>query len=513
MKNRTGFWTLLTAACFMLSCLPGNAADVRNTTSYTDEKTGITVLEGELDVPAEGLWHELPAGKTDGISSIQVVAPEEVMDRLRDEYMVPRRSRGGRGMDIDKPVKSIAPAAERTVSYSVYAVRIGGEKIKPARFSIRNRQTGEKIECYWDASSAAKTEDSKILKNWAKARGLRWLYYAIQAPSPVMDSWMDRASAIYGVSVSDRLGGGGRRGETTDMFGVLGGRAAVRETLQMQALRTSGKKVPSAAPGVPIAEVKGVQVKSHPFDEMLRGDKGVELEFACNVPCDRALIYFARPAALLPFLDDGESFIFRTGMPLTKSSISYDLKTKYLQKLGVDEAWLKMALASGAVKESAIILPDLFLVDGTDMTVISRISEPRAFASVLKIIGIKDLGKDVKVVKTKDGGEAFWAMSDSLMVFSTNRKELDRVLDLQKNKGKDSLGDSAEFRYMLTKLPVLKETRAYVYLSDPFIRQLVGPEVKIAQLRRLSAKAEMEMLTGAALLYKADGHTGDIDVK
>ena len=46
-------------------------------------------------------------------------------------------------------------------------------------------------------------------------------------------------------------------------------------------------------------------------------------------------------------------------------------------------------------------------------------------------------------------------------------------------RARAALGRSAEFRYMLTEMPVRAETRALVYLSDPFIRRMVGPAVKI----------------------------------
>src|SRR2546428_8367618 len=52
----------------------------------------------------------------------------------------------------------------------------------------------------------------------------------------------------------------------------------------------------------------------------------------------------------------------------------------------------------------------------------------------------------------------------------------------------------SELRYLLTELPLTKDTRTFVYMSDPFIRRMVGPAVKIAQLRRMRARAEMEMI-------------------
>ena len=42
----------------------------------------------------------------------------------------------------------------------------------------------------------------------------------------------------------------------------------------------------------------------------------------------------------------------------------YDLPDRYLQRLGLSRTWLERVLAAGAVKECALFLPDLFLIDG-----------------------------------------------------------------------------------------------------------------------------------------------------
>jgi hypothetical protein len=61
---------------------------------------------------------------------------------------------------------------------------------------------------------------------------------------------------------------------------------------------------------------------------------------------------------------------------------------------------------------------------------------------------------------------------------------------------------------MMTKLPKKDNTRAFVYFSDPFIRRLVGPEVKIGQLRRVIEKGELEIMTSASLLARSQGRKG-----
>lgn len=397
------------------------------------------------------------------------------------------------------------------IRHAIYALKRAGND-KPAKLELINGASGESAECTWAIGKADEGEQD-IMRQWAEARGWRLVGALRNSSSPVLPLWLSRFDELYDVRLPDPAADmtrdrrtRGRDGEQLDMFDVLGGRAALRETLQLQSIDAVMAMATEKDATIPISQVQKLTVKSHPFEEMLRGSKGGALDMANNVPSDRLFVYFAQPSAIVPFIECGEGFVSDFGSAITHSGLNYNLKNRYLERLGISEEWLKLVLRSGAVKEVAITLPDLFLVDGTDFTVISKLANSQAVLPLLKMAGLSNLGKDVSTLKAK-GGEAFWALDNDLLVFSTNRKELDGVMALSSRKGEGSLGQSAEFRYMLTQLPVKTESRAYVYFSDPFIRRLVGPEVKIAQFRRLQARAAMEAITAGVLLYRADGHT------
>lgn len=93
-------------------------------------------------------------------------------------------------------------------------------------------------------------------------------------------------------------------------------------------------------------------------------------------------------------------------------------------------------------------------------------------------------------------------------MIGTHQGELESALEAGANPTPEiSLGSSAEFRCMLSRLPQNDSTRMYAYFSDSFIRRLVGPAVKIGQLRRLWGRAALETITAGALLHRLDGHT------
>ena len=260
---------------------------------------------------------------------------------------------------------------------------------------------------------------------------------------------------------------------------------------------------------LPVSEISGVEVKSHPFEEMLQADPGESFipPIARLAPDDHGLLYFSSSSALRSFLDGGVDFLFRFSSVFDENSLELNLRSRYLRALGVDEPWLLSLLASDSVKDVGLIFPDLYFADGTDIAVILSISDWQGIQPLLEKAGtVSVLEKPVTVDTGVPGEQAHWATRDDYLLISTSRALLDRLLDPIETKGKGHLAQSAEFQYMLGQLPINDQTQAYLYLSDPFIRHLVGPRAKIGKLRRMQARSQMEFLTAAALLYRLDGH-------
>jgi hypothetical protein len=407
-------------------------------------------------------------------------------------------------MKLPAKVEPLLPA-DRT-RYGIAALTAGAGA--PVRITLREISGAAELICVWDVTKPA-PGDATVIGAWASARALPWALAAMSADAPVLRAWVRSAQSVYGAKGDAEEPRDPRdpvRG--TDVFNVLGGRAAIRETLQMQSVRAPNAPAEAL---IPIADLQGVQVKSHPYDEMVKAlppAPGVPLaEF---VPQDRFFVYFAKPSALIAFLGGGSEFLAQAGALITRNCVDYNLSAKCLARLGTTDGWARSFLQGDNVTQVALILPDLFLIDGADMTVILRVPKLGAALPTLKLLGIKDIEKGEPVtVPAADGRVAYWAVRGDLLVMSSDRGELDRVLALHKAGGEGGLGRSAEFRYMLSKTPLQPNTTAFAYFSDAFIRRLVGPAVKIGQLRRLRALADLQNITAAALLYKADGQPGN----
>jgi hypothetical protein len=362
-----------------------------------------------------------------------------------------------------------APSGAATIRHAVFAL-LRSPGAPAATLTLAEQATGARTQVRWSLAGAAPGAP-QLLAEWARARAREWAPLAARAP--ILQTWTARASELYGAAPGAPSMPGMMREpvRTTDAFAILGGRAALSETLQLELLRP---RTAGAEPAtVPLSSLKGVEVKSHPFAEMLAGKEG------------------AKPAALFPLLEHGGDFLFRAGGLFTKSAVDDDVKGRYLRRLGLVEGQARRLLESGEVTELALVTSDLFFIDGTDATVLMRFKSEGMAEQVLKA-----------------GRSAHRERRGELLVVSTSRSELEAVLGLGAGAGAGSLGRSAEFRYMLTQLPLKPDTRALIYLSDPFIRRMVGPGVKIAQLRRMRARAEMEMITAGALLSMLDGGGG-----
>ena len=404
------------------------------------------------------------------------------------------------------------PVAGGTARHTVLALL--RNRVAPAVvLTLTDSASRQRLDVRWDLARP-QPGSAETLGEWAQARAREWAPLVVQGESAVLRAWAARTRDLYGTTAPAAADLRAARGmvRTTDAMSVLGGRAALLETLQTELLRSAG--APAQEPAtIPLSTLKGVEVKSLPFDAMLAGRDGGRIALANHSPVDRLFVYFAKPSALFPFLDHGAEFLFKAGSLVTGSAVDDDLKGRYLRRLGLAEDFGRKFLESGEVTDVAVVTPDLFFLDGTEVTVLMRLRAPDRIVPRLKNLGLVDLTAGAITEKPLPSGRsAFWARHGDLLYLSTSRAELEGVLALAASQGEGSLGRSAELRYMLAQLPLKRESRALIYLSDPFIRRMVGPAVKIAQVRRMRARAEMEMITAGALLFALDGNKDKPDL-
>ena len=356
---------------------------------------------------------------------------------------------------------------------------------------------------------ASQAAAAQRVRDFARARLETWQPLLAQSSTPVIRNWVARYDDLYGVS-TNAVGEFTARDEDDlpGYFDVLGGRAAIRESVQLelianpQAGRTDTRKIS-------VDSLDSVVVESHPFDDMLKASDEplARVRLAELAPRDRFFAWFRNIAVLRDALQGSSEQILRFESALGTKSVDYALQERYFERLGLSGHTVDQMHNMAAIQDLAVVTPDLFFVDGTDVTIIATLTSAAVTRSILDLLGLTaPADGEYATHDLPNGDPVYWAVPGSILVLSSSASEIRTVLELYQDDGEDSLGRSDEFLYMQQQLGINEATQAYLYLSDAFIRRLVGPETKIAQLRRMQARTEMEMVVAGALLFLLDGN-------
>jgi hypothetical protein len=165
------------------------------------------------------------------------------------------------------------------LTYRIVAVRPQGA-MTPVPLVFRCSPSGARVSVTWSLADA-RADEKAVMADLKAGRAGAWMPYVTASDSIVMNTWLG--------ALDDRGAASGRnRGPTTSLFGLFGGRAAMMETFQLQGVGAAADN--PAQRTIPLNTLKGVEVKSHPYEEMLKGEKGGELALAGCVPCDRVFV-------------------------------------------------------------------------------------------------------------------------------------------------------------------------------------------------------------------------------
>src|SRR5215510_13405467 len=158
---------------------------------------------------------------------------------------------------------------------------------------------------------------------------------------------------------------------------------------------------------------------------------------------------------------------------------------------------------------------DPYLREGSDLTILFQTVNKKLFLSGVDQFlqeARQEFGKDLKETTYDCKGatvEQFStplrevslhrAVVDDVVVYSNSEAGMRRVLQAHKGDIKP-LARSLDFQYMRTVMRLDDKLEdGFLFLSDAFIRQLVGPASKIKERRRIEALTSLSMLTHGAM--------------
>ena len=280
---------------------------------------------------------------------------------------------------------------------------------------------------------------------------------------------------------------------------------------------------------VDITTLTGPTVRSHPFEEMLAGRKPAVSPLAAAVPESFYYIRFRSLSKLLELADSSDLWATHLFSQSTQDAYSHQVKQRVQTQLCVESNNLLRPFYDLVVKEVAVTGSDLFLREGSDVTLLFRYEQEAVFkaqmdgflANAAKVhpSAIRSTGsyRGVPFVHLATPDRQVHVFSaypnQGLHVRSNSRVAFERIIDTligpassaPKSTVSKPLSEAFEFRYMRTLYEInAAEEDGFIYLSDAFIRELVGPVRKITERRRVLCYNHMKMLGHAAMLYRTE---------
>ncbi|MFT5130935.1 MAG: hypothetical protein ACI8W8_004568 [Rhodothermales bacterium] len=135
-----------------------------------------------------------------------------------------------------------AEDVQGTMRYSIYA--LVAPRNANWELTLRDVRSGDTQRLQLD-SAQAQAGGPEIFKSWAQLRAADWDEQRELAPASALGVWSQLSRALCGTGGDGPRQRGRGRGNQASMLNVLGGRAAISETLQMQALDTKKTKEPA----------------------------------------------------------------------------------------------------------------------------------------------------------------------------------------------------------------------------------------------------------------------------
>jgi hypothetical protein len=298
------------------------------------------------------------------------------------------------------------------------------------------------------------------------------------------------------------------------LYEVTTGADALTESLQIHRFLQAEPR-PAGKRTIPLADVPGVTTPPQPWDRLLKGKRPATEPLARLIPHDNYYVHFKDIRKFLEFgalLDQWGTNILRV---YELRSRDYQLRQRYERQLCLKSSALGKALGPALVKSLAITGSDPYLREGSDVTVLFQVTDRGLFLAAVEGFlreARKEHGQGLRERREKYHGttiETFVtprrevslhrAAVGDFVIYSNSPAGVRRVLDAHAGRGK-RLADAQDFRYMRTVFPSGDRGEdGFVFLSDAFIRQLVGPASRIKEKRRLEALTSLSMLTNAAL--------------
>ena len=298
--------------------------------------------------------------------------------------------------------------------------------------------------------------------------------------------------------------------------GLLMGTESMRVAFQRD--RMLGRTLLDQPADQPLPEpiaVAGLQVPDPP--------DGVPVEpLAMRVPAECFYVRFGSFSNFLWFQDTLGKWRDDLANLIALRGLNYEVKRRMEESLVLEMSVLARLLGDAVVADVAIVGTDFFFQEGGAYGVLfqarNNLMMTAEFARqrterLAKGDGVTEAkitidGREVSLLSSPDGSVRSYYLADGDLHFATRSKTLMKRF-LETGAGRESLGASKEFRYARSVMPTERGDTVFVYLSDAFFRNLVGPQYRVETIRRTQAQGDVELVELARLASATEGKPGE----
>ena len=298
------------------------------------------------------------------------------------------------------------------------------------------------------------------------------------------------------------------------LYNITTGALAVQESLQLDRMTATDRDRSQRT--VPMKDIAAVTIRSHPFDTM-RGDRqAIHGSLAGLTPHDFYYARFANVGKLMELLDFSDLWGTSLLRLTSASGEDYGVRERAFRQLCLPDSDLTRLLGPAVISEVAMVGSDPYLRDGSDFSVLLGARSKPALQAALEpfFSAARRKFPEASEDTIEHGGIAIQRLVDArrrvschrawianVWIYSNSAAAIKRIIDVH-NEKRPSLADEPDFKYMrAVPLALEPEEDGFLYLSDAFIRHVVGPELRIKQKRRLEAVTSLKMLTNAVMFH------------
>jgi hypothetical protein len=294
----------------------------------------------------------------------------------------------------------------------------------------------------------------------------------------------------------------------------------VRETQAEQDKSLAEYREQRRKEAVPMTSLTGPTLQGHPWEKMLAGRKPDVSPLANFVPEDFYFVEFRSLNKLLEAADASDLWGTHFLNQSLREARTHNFAERLKQQLAIETSALARPFYDAVMEDIAITGSDLFVREGSDVSLIFRLKQAEVFKTQMDgyLNKAEKARADVKRTTGNYLGVDYVQLTSperDLSVISAYPKPnvhvranslaaFKRIIAAMNGQTK-ALGATTEMAYIRTLMPRgASEEDGFVYLSDPFIRRLVGPQLKITERRRMLCYNHLRMIGHASLLYQTE---------